>query len=62
MTTEAFVKVAIESINCETRYDIEVKITSDGSKLRNLEIAGEDNDEGDATSSPAKRAKKAVKT
>ena len=48
MTAEAFVnleedqqKVAIESIENEARYNIEVKFTNDGFKLTNLELAQE---------------------
>ena len=62
MLEEGKQKVSIERTICETRYDIEVKITSDGFKLTNLELPGDDNDEGDATSLPAKRAKRAGDT
>ena len=68
MTAEAFVnleedqqKVAIESIENEARYIIEVKFTNDGFKLTNLELSqGKNNDEGDTVSSPTKKAKKAT--
>ena len=68
MTAEAFVnleedqqKVAIESIENEARYNIEVKFTNDGFKLTNLELAqGKNNDEGDTVSCPTKKAKKAT--
>ena len=65
MTTGAFVeleednqKTATESIDNEARYEIVVKFTNSGFKLTNLELAGKDNDEGDAVSPPATKAKK----
>ena len=47
-----------ESTDSEARYDIEVKFTNDWFKPTNLELAEEDNDEGNAASPSAKKAKK----
>jgi hypothetical protein len=52
-------KSAIEGIDSEVRYDIVVKYSTDGFKLVDLELAGDDDgdDEGDEVLPPAKKPK-----
>ena len=54
-------KDSIGSIDSKARCNIVVKFTSDGLKLTNLELAGEDNAKGDAVSPPAKKDEEAKK-
>mmetsp|Transcript_16644 Transcript_16644/g.38516 ORF Transcript_16644/g.38516 Transcript_16644/m.38516 type:complete len:83 (-) Transcript_16644:119-367(-) len=64
MTANTFVELeeeqkmdAMENSDSKARYNIVVNFTEKGFKLTNLERARGDNDEGDAVSPPAKKAK-----